>query len=137
MEERKNGDNDSNSTSRKVSESDIQSVQSALSITLANENGFGEIEVAPPLSHCPVCQSDFFRSLSRRLPMTKRSTSHLLCAASRQVLGYTNKPMALPNGYLYSSRSVAALTSDDGNKVFCLHTRDVYSKADVKRVFIV
>eukprot|EP01138_Halocafeteria_seosinensis_P015504 gb/GECG01015822.1/.p1 GENE.gb/GECG01015822.1/~~gb/GECG01015822.1/.p1 ORF type:complete len:158 (+),score=12.75 gb/GECG01015822.1/:1-474(+) len=127
----------SGSQTKRISESEIQSVQRALSRTLASEQGSEEIEVAPPLSHCPVCQSDFFQKFSQRLPMTKRSTSHLLCAASRQVLGYTNKPMALPNGYLYSGRAVAALTSDDGSKVFCLHTREAYPKKDVKRVFIV
>ena len=45
-----------------------------------------------------------FQALAEALPYAKHTRSKLLCAVTRETMSDDNPPMALPNGYVYSTK---------------------------------
>lgn len=54
------------------------------------------------LLNCPVCQPPF-SNLAKELPFSRRNNSTLICRITGKPMDDNNPPMALPNGYVYST----------------------------------
>uniref|UniRef100_A0A7S1EGV6 CTLH domain-containing protein n=2 Tax=Hemiselmis andersenii TaxID=464988 RepID=A0A7S1EGV6_HEMAN len=85
--------------------------------------------------NCPVC-TPVLRALAEPLPLAHHMHSSLVCAMSGCVMDHDNPPMALPNGYVYSSNALHKMASTSGDGVLCLATRERYALADLRKVFI-
>ena len=54
--------------------------------------------------NCPVCDGSTFGSLAQCLPNSHHVNSCIVCKISGSLMNEDNPPLALPNGYVYSSK---------------------------------
>uniref|UniRef100_A0A914H4G8 E3 ubiquitin-protein transferase MAEA n=1 Tax=Globodera rostochiensis TaxID=31243 RepID=A0A914H4G8_GLORO len=86
-----------------------------------------------PESRCIVCSSVF--ELSEGLPHTHLTNSKLFCAISSEPFDCEeNRPMMLPNGFVYGEKSIR--TRAVNNEFKCPRTLQVCSLEDLQRVYV-
>ena len=85
--------------------------------------------------NCPVC-TPFIGDLAAKLPFSSRDASSMVCFISGQIMDENNPPMALPNGYIYSTDSLTKMAEAHQGQVICPKTGAVYAFSDLKKVFI-
>lgn len=84
---------------------------------------------------CPVCQ-DCLSALAAPLPFAHCSQSRLVCYITGEPLDETNRPMMLPNGYVYGEKALLQMASGDHGIVTCPRTREVFKISEVQRIFV-
>lgn len=47
-----------------------------------------------------------------------------------------NPPMALPNGLVYSQEAIQEIARQNGGKIVCPKTRDVFTMSQAKKMFV-
>ncbi|KAJ1936227.1 GID complex subunit containing RING finger motif [Linderina macrospora] len=86
--------------------------------------------------NCPVCQHGTLGKLAQDLPLSHHVNSNLVCRITGENMNEDNPPMRLPNGYVYSFRSLNDMAAKYGGKVKCPRTGDVFGLAECKKLFI-
>jgi len=66
----------------------------------------------------------------------KLSRSHLVCFISGEVMNSDNLPMALPNGYVYSSKAIKKMAENNAGIVTCPRTHESFSMSDCKVIYV-
>ncbi|XP_015787000.1 macrophage erythroblast attacher [Tetranychus urticae] len=84
---------------------------------------------------CPVC-SDLLNKLAMPLPCSHCSQSRLVCHISGQPLNEHNHPMVLPNGNVYGELSLKQMAIDNGGKIICPRSKEVYDLKDAEKVYV-
>ncbi|CAG2102529.1 unnamed protein product [Medioppia subpectinata] len=84
---------------------------------------------------CPVC-SDLLNKLAAHLPCAHCSQSRLVCYISGQPLNEHNLPLVLPNGYVYGEQSLRAMAADNGGRITCPRTKEVFDMKEAEKVFV-
>jgi macrophage erythroblast attacher len=84
---------------------------------------------------CPVC-SQLLNKLAAHLPCAHCSQSRLVCYISGQPLNEHNQPLVLPNGYVYGEQSLRAMAAQNGGRVTCPRTREVFDVKEADKVFV-
>ncbi|OQV26239.1 Macrophage erythroblast attacher [Hypsibius exemplaris] len=85
---------------------------------------------------CPVCQ-DNLHVIAECLPFAHCSQSRLVCFITGEPLNEsTNRPMMLPNGYVYGEKALAQMAGDNDGTVTCPRTQNSYKLSDAQRVFV-
>ncbi|PVU90093.1 hypothetical protein BB560_006240, partial [Smittium megazygosporum] len=87
--------------------------------------------------NCPICNSKALKILSKDLPYSYHTISHLICRISGAKMDDNNPPMCLPNGYVYSYSALKAMADQNQNIVVCPRTGDSFAFADCKKLYIV
>ncbi|CAM9479006.1 unnamed protein product [Discosporangium mesarthrocarpum] len=87
---------------------------------------------------CPTC-SDEGRVLGHDLPVAHHAHSSLMCRQSGEPMDEDNPPLALPNGRVYSSRSLRAMAGQlgGGGMVTCTYTGQTFRFDQLRNVFII
>ncbi|KAJ1918728.1 GID complex subunit containing RING finger motif [Mycoemilia scoparia] len=85
--------------------------------------------------NCPVCQIEKIGKMSENLPLNRHANSMLVCAISGKKMNEDNPPMRLPNGNVYSLRSLEDM-NQTLNKVVCPRSGDEFSINDCQKLFI-
>mmetsp|Transcript_37266 Transcript_37266/g.85980 ORF Transcript_37266/g.85980 Transcript_37266/m.85980 type:complete len:194 (-) Transcript_37266:103-684(-) len=87
---------------------------------------------------CPVC-CDAGRALAAGLPYSHQAHSKLICRISGERMDENNRPMALPNGSVYSSNALKAMAaaSEPGGVVTCMRTGESFDIGELRSVFII
>lgn len=83
----------------------------------------------------PLSQEDF-RILALPLPYSKQLHSKLICYISREIMNHDNLPLALPNGYVYSTKALKEMANQNNSKITCPRTGLVCHFSELKKVFI-
>lgn len=86
--------------------------------------------------NCPTCSKDTFGALAEKLPNAHHVTSCLVCRVSGDLMNEDNVPLALPNGYVYSSKALNDMAKRNGGTILCPRTGDVFTISQCKKVFI-
>lgn len=84
---------------------------------------------------CPVCSSDLYQ-LASRLPPAPRAQSRLRCRITGSIMDEDNRPLALPNGYIYSGQALERMAAAEGANVTCPCTQHRYPFSECRRVFV-
>ncbi|PSC75906.1 macrophage erythroblast attacher [Micractinium conductrix] len=77
-----------------------------------------------------------FRTLAAGLPFAKHVHSKLICAITGEIMDEHNPPAALPNGYVYSQRALAAMAAANGGRITCPRTGFTCDASELRRVYI-
>lgn len=83
---------------------------------------------------CPTC-SDEIGKLAKPLPGSLHPVSALICRITGEIMDYTNPPLALPNGQIFSERSINDQIKMYG-KFTCPVTNTEYKLEQCKKVYI-
>uniref|UniRef100_A0A1I8FEN0 E3 ubiquitin-protein transferase MAEA n=1 Tax=Macrostomum lignano TaxID=282301 RepID=A0A1I8FEN0_9PLAT len=81
---------------------------------------------------CPVCQPHFGQ-LAQSLPKAQYTQSKLICPISRLPMDHDNPPMALPNGNIYSQKSLLEMAQRNGGYIICPRTQNRFELNEAKR----
>ncbi|KAJ0405390.1 hypothetical protein P43SY_000269 [Pythium insidiosum] len=87
---------------------------------------------------CPTC-SEVGGRLCEALPFAHHPHSRLVCRVTQAVMNEHNRPLVLPNGFVYSQQAVDQLTTEapgSQGSIHCPETRDVFAVSDLKPVYI-
>ncbi|GAU92642.1 hypothetical protein RvY_04695 [Ramazzottius varieornatus] len=84
---------------------------------------------------CPVCQ-ECLSALADPLPFAHCSQSRLVCYITGEPLDESNRPMMLPNGYVYGEKALHLMASEDHGIVTCPRTKEVFKISEAQRVFV-
>jgi len=87
-------------------------------------------------SRCPICISPVLLALSQPLPPTNPSTSRLVCALSGAVMDEHNPPLVLPNGMVYSRKSLMDMAQARNGRVLCPRTNTEYLLTECRQAYI-
>lgn len=82
----------------------------------------------------PMCNR-LFQQLARKLPLTCKKNSSLVCRITGAVMDADNLPLALPNGQVYSSQALQEMHDTIGH-VLCPATQDRFLLSDAKKAFV-
>lgn len=93
--------------------------------------------VAAGIGACPACAPGYFASTLARAPMARRSVSHLICPITKVQMNEHDPPVVLPNGRMYATSTVKMLTSEDGSRVLCPRTGEVFPASEVRKAYVV
>ncbi|XP_076909593.1 protein MAEA homolog [Bidens hawaiensis] len=83
----------------------------------------------------PLSQESF-RKLATPLPFSKQHHSKLVCYITKELMDTENPPLVLPNGYVYSTKALEEMASNNNGKITCPRTGEVYSYTEVTKAFI-
>ncbi|CAO3645772.1 unnamed protein product [Cunninghamella blakesleeana] len=86
--------------------------------------------------NCPVCDETTFGPLAEKLPLSHHVNSTVVCRISGTIMNEDNPPMLLPNGRVYSYEALKDMASQSNGIITCPRTGDVFTMADLKKVFI-
>ena len=75
-------------------------------------------------------------ALAQNLPYAHASQSKLVCSVSGEPLNEHNPPMALPNGYVYGSKTLIALAAHNDSLVTCPRSGQTYALEQAMRVYV-
>ncbi|XP_055337701.1 E3 ubiquitin-protein transferase MAEA-like [Paramacrobiotus metropolitanus] len=84
---------------------------------------------------CPVCNENL-NVIATSLPFAHCSQSRLVCYISGEPMNETNRPMMLPNGYVYGEKSLMLMATNNNDVLTCPRTGSVYKLADAQRVYV-
>ncbi|KAL1918931.1 uncharacterized protein VTP21DRAFT_2312 [Calcarisporiella thermophila] len=84
---------------------------------------------------CPVCSPEL-GALAEKLPLSHHVNSTLVCRISGAIMNEDNPPMTLPNGYVYSMRSLKEMAARNGGMVRCPRTGDTFEFTQARKLFI-
>uniref|UniRef100_A0A1I8FN65 E3 ubiquitin-protein transferase MAEA n=1 Tax=Macrostomum lignano TaxID=282301 RepID=A0A1I8FN65_9PLAT len=104
-------------------------LQTGLSALKTNQCG------GQALSGVSVCQPHFGQ-LAQSLPKAQYTQSKLICPISRLPMDHDNPPMALPNGNIYSQKSLLEMAQRNGGYIICPRTQNRFELNEAKRVYI-
>jgi macrophage erythroblast attacher len=85
--------------------------------------------------NCPVC-SDLLGELAKSLPYSHHINSCIVCRISGEIMDENNYPMMLPNGNVYSYKSLKEMADKNNNIVTCIRTGESYNFSELKKCFI-
>ncbi|CAA6675535.1 unnamed protein product [Spirodela intermedia] len=80
----------------------------------------------------PLSQESF-RRLATSLPFSKQQNSKLVCYITKELMDTENPPLVLPNGYVYSTKTMAK--RNDG-KIICPRTGYACNFSELIKAFI-
>ncbi|XP_076936800.1 protein MAEA homolog [Bidens hawaiensis] len=83
----------------------------------------------------PLSQESF-RKLATPLPFSKQHHSKLVCYITKELMDTENPPLVLPNGYVYSTKALEEMASNNNGKITCPRTGEVYNYTEVTKAFI-
>ncbi|CAM6095227.1 unnamed protein product [Calypogeia fissa] len=83
----------------------------------------------------PLSQATF-RQLAEPLPYAKHIHSKLVCFISKELMNEDNPPLVLPNGYVYSRKSLEDMAKKNQGKVTCPRTGVVCNFTDLSKAYI-
>ncbi|CAF1577554.1 unnamed protein product, partial [Didymodactylos carnosus] len=85
--------------------------------------------------NCPVC-NQHLKMIAKILPYAHCSVSKLICAHNRDPINESNPPLMLPNGYVYGSKALKSMASENNGKIICPRTNDTYNLNQAEKVYI-
>ncbi|KAJ3103932.1 GID complex subunit containing RING finger motif [Phlyctochytrium planicorne] len=85
--------------------------------------------------NCPVCSADLFGVIAEKLPIAHHVNSCLVCRVSGAIMNEDNPPMVLPNGNVYSLKSLEELSKKTG-VITCPRTNDQFHISQARKAFI-
>lgn len=83
---------------------------------------------------CPICSEDI-GALASDLPFCNHSISNLICRITKEIMDFSNPPLALPNGQVYSQKAINEQMAVN-KKFVCPITKNSYTKEDFMKVFV-
>ncbi|KAJ3020137.1 GID complex subunit containing RING finger motif [Thoreauomyces humboldtii] len=86
--------------------------------------------------NCPVCAADTFGQLAKDLPCAHHVNSCIVDRISGTIMDEDNPPLVLPNGYVYSTKSLQALAADNSGNVKCARTGEAFHISEARRAFV-
>lgn len=85
--------------------------------------------------NCPVCNFQM-GELGRALPYSHHNNSTIVCRISGEIMNENNLPMVLPNGYVYSTKSLEEMALQNKGYVICPRTNERFKFAELRKVYI-
>eukprot|EP00668_Euglena_longa_P040756 GGOE01053654.1.p1 GENE.GGOE01053654.1~~GGOE01053654.1.p1 ORF type:complete len:382 (+),score=144.51 GGOE01053654.1:496-1641(+) len=82
----------------------------------------------------PMCNK-LFQQLARRLPLTCKKNSSLVCRISGSVMDSNNPPVVLPNGQVYSFQTLEAMQEAQGY-ILCPATQERFQFHETCKAFV-
>jgi macrophage erythroblast attacher len=86
-------------------------------------------------NECPVCHAAL-NKLAATLPFAHCSQSRLICHITGKPLDENNRPMMLPNGFVYGYGALAKMAQENDGQIVCPRTKEIYPIAEVEKVFV-
>ena len=86
-------------------------------------------------NECPVCHSAL-NKLAMTLPYAHCSQSRLICAISGKPLDENNRPMMLPNGFVYGENALNKMAADNDGQIVCPRTKFVFLLKEAEKVYV-
>ncbi|KAI8815773.1 CTLH/CRA C-terminal to lish motif domain-containing protein [Fimicolochytrium jonesii] len=86
--------------------------------------------------NCPVCSADTFGRLAEDLPNAHHVNSCLVDRVTGGLMGEDNLPLVLPNGFVYSTKSLAEAALQNNGMVRCIKTGDQYHISTARKAFL-
>ncbi|KAI3758032.1 hypothetical protein L6452_05579 [Arctium lappa] len=83
----------------------------------------------------PLSQESF-RKLAMPLPFSKQHHSKLVCYITKDLMDTENPPLVLPNGYVYSTKALEEMATNNNGKITCPRTGLVYNYTEVTKAYI-
>jgi macrophage erythroblast attacher len=84
---------------------------------------------------CPICTPSF-RILAKDVPVAHHTHSNLVCRISKENMNDDNPPMVLPNGYAYGFNALCEMADNNGGKITCPRTGQVFDFDQLRKAFI-
>ncbi|KAI3776732.1 hypothetical protein L1987_46521 [Smallanthus sonchifolius] len=105
----------------------LQAGLSALKTPFCNED---DCTKEDPLSQ------ESFRKLATPLPFSKQHHSKLVCYITKELMDTENPPLVLPNGYVYSTKALEEMATNNNGKITCPRTGLVCNYTEVTKAYI-
>ena len=86
-------------------------------------------------NECPVCHPAL-NKLAFPLPFAHCSQSRLICYISGKPLNENNRPMMLPNGFVYGEHALAKMATENDGQIVCPRTKEIYPISEVEKVYV-
>lgn len=86
-------------------------------------------------SECPVCQEPL-NELASPLPFAHCSQSRLICYMTGKPLNENNRPMMLPNGFVYGENALSKMAAENDGRIVCPRTKEIFSYTSVEKVYV-
>ncbi len=86
-------------------------------------------------NECPVCQVPL-NDLAAPLPFAHCSQSRLICYISGKPLNEHNRPMMLPNGFVYGEHALTKMAAENDGQIVCPRTKEIYPFSEVQKVYV-
>ncbi len=86
-------------------------------------------------NECPVCHPAL-NKLAIPLPFAHCSQSRLICQISGKPLNENNRPMMLPNGFVYGELALLSMAAENDGQIVCPRTKEIYPIFEVEKVFV-
>jgi macrophage erythroblast attacher len=86
-------------------------------------------------TECPVCHPTL-NELAAPLPYAHCSQSRLICYITRKPLNENNRPMMLPNGFVYGEHALTKMAAENDGQIVCPRTKEIYPFAEVEKVYV-
>ena len=86
-------------------------------------------------NECPVCHPAL-NKLAMALPFAHCSQSKLICNISGKALDENNRPMMLPNGFVYGEHALAKMAAENEGQIVCPRTKDIFHISEIEKVFV-
>ncbi|KAK1432040.1 hypothetical protein QVD17_08929 [Tagetes erecta] len=83
----------------------------------------------------PLSQESF-RKLAVPLPFSKQHHSKLVCYITKELMDTENPPLVLPNGYVYSTKALEEMATNNNGKITCPRTGLVCNYTEVTKAYI-
>ncbi|XP_035830758.1 protein MAEA homolog [Helianthus annuus] len=77
-----------------------------------------------------------FQKLAMPLPFSKQHHSKLVCYITEELMDTENPPLVLPNGYVYSTKALKEMATNNNGKITCPRTGLVCNYIEVTKAFI-
>lgn len=85
--------------------------------------------------NCPVCAPPL-SGLAPSIPFAHHETSSLVCHISGEPMDADNPPMVLPNGFVYSRKSLEMMAAQMNGRVKCPRTQACFQLGEARKCFI-
>lgn len=95
----------------------------------------GDPESTTRQLNCPVC-SPPLSGLASSVPFSHHETSSLVCYISGEPMDADNPPMVLPNGFVYSRKSLDMMAAQMDNNITCPRSRENFKIEQARKCFI-
>ena len=86
-------------------------------------------------NECPVCHPAL-NHLAGQLPFAHCSQSKLICYISGKPLNENNRPLMLPNGYVYGEHALNKMANENDGQIVCPRTKEIYPITDLEKVYV-
>lgn len=86
-------------------------------------------------NECPVCHPAL-NQLASPLPFAHCSQSKLICYISGKPLNENNRPLMLPNGFVYGEHALNKMAAENDGQIVCPRTKEIYPIADLEKVYV-